>query len=335
MDQFDRVYGLHRILDGRRTAVPLGDLMLKLECSRATVLRLIPTLRDRLGAPIEFDRDAGGYRYVPRSNGPAYELPGIWFSAQEIQALVVFKRLVEALDPGLLGEHLAPLARRLDELIRHKRLGLGETARRIRVLGMWNRPVGEWFHVLASGTLQRRRVRLRYHSRSRNQTLERSVSPQRLTHYRDNWYLDAWDELREALRSFSVDRVKHAIELDQEAVDVPEAELDEHFALSYGIFSGKATKTALLRFSAERARWVADERWHPRQIGQFLTDGRYELQIPYRDSRELVGDVLRHGKDVEVVAPESLRNAVGDALREALGMYDHAEVVPLRPEPRA
>ena len=92
-------------------------------------------------------------------------------------------------------------------------------------------------------------------------------------------------------------------------------------APSYGIFSGKANKTVVLCFSADRARWVADERWHPQQVGQFLTDGRYQLRLPFRDARELIMDVLRHGPDVEVVAPESLRDAVVAKLREALDRY--------------
>jgi predicted DNA-binding transcriptional regulator YafY len=309
--------------------------MLKLECSRATALRVIAEVRDHLGAPIEFDREAGGYRHLPSARGRAYELPGLWFSAQEVHALAVLRKLVEQLDPGLLGEHLEPLAQRLDALLHHERLALGELPRRVRVLGMANRATGEWFRVLASATLQRHKLALRYHSRSRDETRERTVSPQRLTHYRDNWYLDAWDELRKALRSFSVDRIRRATELDEPARDVPEPELDEYLGSSYGIFAGKANKTAVLRFTAARARWVADERWHPQQIGQFLTDGRFELKVPYRDARELVGDILRHGGEVEVVATESLRKAVGSALREALRQYSREEVVPLPSEQRA
>lgn len=118
-----------------------------------------------------------------------------------------------------------------------------------------------------------------------------------------------------------MDRVKHAAELEEAAQDVPDAGLDEYFASAYGIFSGKASKTAVLRFSAERARWVADERWHPKQIGQFLTDGSYELRIPYRDDRELLMDILRHGPEVEVVAPDTLRKAVAEQLKLALSRY--------------
>lgn len=322
MDKFDRIYELHRILRERRTPIARRDLMARLDhCSEATVYRLIRVMREFLGAPIEYDDETGGYYYRRDAAGGAYELPGLWFNAQELQALLVFDRLLESLEPGILGAHLAPLARRVTELLEHRRLGLAEAARRVRVLGMASRPVGEWFHVLAGATLQRRKLHMVYHGRERDRVTERIVSPQRLVHYRDNWLLDAWCHLRDGLRTFSVDRVKSARELDEPADDIPDRELDEYFAGSYGIFAGKANRTAVLRFSRERARWVADERWHPQQTGQYLTDGRYELRIPYRDERELVMDILRYGPDVEVVSPEALRRAVAGRLRLALAHY--------------
>jgi len=321
VDKFDRIYQLHHILVGRRTPIPFEDLKERLGCSKATAYRLIHALEHYLDAPIERDEELGGFRYRPDSDGGAFELPGLWFSAPELQALIVFQRLLQSLDPGLLDEHLSPLAGRLDELLQHKRLGLGEAGRRIRILGMAARPTGDGFQVAAGGVLQRRRLSIRYHSRGRDELIERTVSPQRLTHYRDNWYLDAWDHLRKGLRSFSVDRIRHAAELKESARDIAERELDEHYASAYGIFAGKANKTAILRFSPERARWVADERWHPEQAGQYLTDGRYELRIPYRDSRELVMDILRHGPEVEVVEPEALRAELAEILRRTLARY--------------
>lgn len=323
MDKFDRVYQLHHALSGRRVPIPLETLMEKLgNCSRATVMRLIAILRDELHAPVDYDKEAGGYVYRHDGEGQPYELPGLWFTANELQALLVFERLLNSLDPGLLSDHLAPLKRRLDELLQHRRLGLSEAVTRVRILGAASRLPGERFKSAASATLQRRKLRISYHARSKDKLTERTISPQRLVHYRDNWYLDAWDDLRKALRSFAVDRIRKAEELPEAARDIPDRELDEHFASSYGIFAGKANKTAVLRFSAERARWVADERWHPEQIGQFLTDGRYELRIPFREARELVMDILRHGPEVEVVGPESLRAAVVDALRCALNQYE-------------
>ncbi|MFZ5557550.1 MAG: helix-turn-helix transcriptional regulator [Pseudomonadota bacterium] len=321
MDKFDRIYQIHVILRDRRTPISRAELMRRLECSEPTVYRLLREMRDYLGAPIQRTEDGEGYWYRRDADGGQYELPGLWFNARELQALTVFQRLLASLEPGLLEAHLAPLAKRVDDLLSHKRLGLSEAARRIRVLGMNARPAGDWFQVLASATLQRRQLRIVYHSRSRNERSERTVSPQRLVHYRDNWYLDAWCHSRRGLRSFSVDRVRDARELDEPAKDVPEAQLDGHFKSAYGIFSGKANEIAVLVFTPESARWVADERWHADQRGQFLTDGRYELRIPYRDPRELLMDITRYGPDVEVMAPEALRRAVAERLARALNHY--------------
>jgi predicted DNA-binding transcriptional regulator YafY len=173
------------------------------------------------------------------------------------------------------------------------------------------------------------RVRMTYHGRGRDRPTERVVSRQRLVHYRDNWFMDAWCHLRKGLRTFSIDRVRDAEELAAPARDIPEADLDAHFTSSYGIFSGRATKSARLRFSAERARWVADERLHPSQAGQYLMDGRYELRVPYRDERELVMDILRHGPHVEVISPPELRAELERQLRAGLATYrGNAEVGP-------
>ena len=321
MDKFDRIYELHNILRERRTPISRADLARKVECSESSLYRLIRLLRDKLHAPLEYNNELGGYCYQRTAEGGTYELPGLLFNARELQSLFIFNKLFEGLEPGLLQTHLKPLSKRIDELLSSKRLGLNEAASRIRLLGMAARPAGEWFHVLASATLQRRKLRLRYHGRGRDDITERTVSPQRIAHYRDNWYLDGWCELRKGLRSFAMDRVKNALETTDKAIDVTEKELNDHYASSYGIFAGKANRTAVLRFSAERARWVADERWHPEQSGQFLTDGRYELRIPYRDERELVMDIMRHGADVEVVSPPMLREKIDAKIKAAMRIY--------------
>ena len=142
-----------------------------------------------------------------------------------------------------------------------------------------------------------------------------------MVHYRDNWYLDGWCHLRDGLRSFSLDCVREAKPRAKAAIDVPEAELDAILGAGYGIFSGRATDWAKLRFTPERARWLATEEWHPRQKGRFEEDGSYLLELPYADPRELVMDILRHGPQVEVLEPAALRAAVRSQLEAAAARY--------------
>ena len=52
-----------------------------------------------------------------------------------------------------------------------------------------------------------------------------------------------------------------------------------------------------------------------------LEDGRYELRVPYREGRELVMDVMRHGAGVQVVAPQDLVDELIEQLRLAARQY--------------
>ncbi len=136
--------------------------------------------------------------------------------------------------------------------------------------------------------------------------------------------MDAFDEGKDALRCFAIDRILTATILDQKAMDVADEELDAHYASSYGIFGGQADKVAVLRFTRERARWVAEGVWHPEQRGEWLEDGGYVLRIPYSDQRELVMDILRHGPQVRVIEPQSLVEEVKSQLSGALQRYNNS-----------
>ena len=253
MDKFDRIFRLHSILSGRRTPISLPALADRLECSRATVFRIIASMRNHLGAPIELDAEARGYRYVTRNGAEAFELPGLWFSSAELQALTVLQRLLKDMGGGLLEEHLGPLAKRLDELTRHKHLNLSQATSRLRFPAIAARPPGAAFQAAASATLQRKRLRITYHARGSNERTERTISPQRIVHYRESWYLDGWDEGKHDYRSFSIDRILELAILDERARDISESELDAHYGSSYGIFSGSPDKIATLHFTPERS----------------------------------------------------------------------------------
>jgi predicted DNA-binding transcriptional regulator YafY len=110
--------------------------------------------------------------------------------------------------------------------------------------------------------------------------------------------------------------------LDTPCREIDEQKITDHFFSSFGIFAGRPMAEAVLRFSPEAARWVAEEQWHPDQEGTFLSDGAYELHLPFADQRELVMEILRYGPDVRVMAPESLQREVRTRLAQALGQYE-------------
>lgn len=319
MSKLDELYRLHRLLDGRRTGIPRADLIGTHGFARATLARLVADLRDKLNAPLIHDKERGGYRYDTADG--RYALPGLWFTADELLALVTLKHLLANLEPGLLDDHLRPLQARIDQLLACRHLGAGEVGR-IRLLAMAARRKNpRHFQIVAGAVLQRHRLKIEYYNRERDDTCTREISPQRLAHYRDNWYLDAWCHKNKGLRIFAVECIRSVEPLARSAKAVTESALNRELASSYGIFAGFPRATAILVFSAKRARWVAEEIWHPQQQTRWLDDGRYELRIPYSDDRELLMDVLKYGADVEVVAPDPLRETVKNLLDAAASLY--------------
>ena len=233
------------------------------------------------------------------------------------------QHLLSGLDRGgLLSPHIEPLQARLTSLLDSGDGSINEIRKRIRIIGVASRAMGlDHFSVMGSALLRRKRVRILYYVRARDEVTEREASPQRLVYYRENWYLDAWCHLRNELRSFAVDAIRRADILESSAKNIPDKTLDAVLGAGYGIFSGRKVQWAKMRFSPQRSRWVKSEMWHPKQKGNTLDDGSFLLELPYSDHRELVMDILRYGADVEVLAPAALRDQVRSRLFAASAVY--------------
>ena len=324
MDRTERFYKIDLLLH-EQPGISFAALQDRLEVSRATLKRDLAYLKDRLNAPIVFDREVGGYRFdrVASPVGDAYELPGLWFSAEEIHALLTMQHLLANLDTGgLLGPHIQPLLARLSALLGSAASPAEEIQKRIFVLNVGNREFHlEHFQTVGSALLNRKRLQIDYFAKGKGELSQREVSPQRLVYYRNNWYLDAWCHLREDIRAFALDSIRRAEILEKKARAVPAKSLDAVLGAGYGIFSGKDVRWATLRFTAERARWVAGERWHPQQQGRLLADGSYELKLPYSKDPELLMDILKFGADCTVLAPKELRERVAAEVRRMAETY--------------
>ena len=321
MSKVERLYHLHNILSQRRTPISRQDLMERLECSQATLYRLVNELRDFLGAPIEQDPDTRGF-YYDRSYDQPFELPGIWISPGELQALLTARQVLSNVQPGLLEGELESLQGRITSLLQQRGLETEGGPSRIHIQQAAGRAVpARMFQDVLGALIQRRRLRIRYHGRRRDEESERVISPQRLTQYRNSWYLDAWCHEARGLRSFALERVREQSVLEDAAKEVAAEDLSAHFDDSYGIFSGPAEHTAELRFTPEMARWVSEELWHPDQQGSFEADGSWLLKVPFSSARELIMDVLRYGAEVEVLGPDFLREAVAAEAGRTAGIY--------------
>ena len=321
MDRTERFHLIDQMLSNRRV-VSREQFLDALEISPATFKRDLEYLRDRLAAPIVWDRELRGYRYEVEEGAEQFQLPGLWFNTSEIQALLTMDALLDNLQPGILSNHVGPLRSRIRMLLDEGDHSVDEISRRIRIIPHSAKAYrSEYFQALCQALLARKRIDMTYYSRPSDTTSERQVSPQRLIYYRDNWYLDAWCHLRHGLRSFAIDAIKSLSISPEAAKEVDEADLNRELESGYGIFSGADTQQAVLRFSPQIARWVSRETWHPEQRSEYDTEGYYVLRVPYSQDTELIMDILKFGPEVEVLAPAALRDKIHARIVAARKLY--------------
>jgi predicted DNA-binding transcriptional regulator YafY len=321
MDRTERFYRIDRLLRAS-PVTPFVKLQEALGVSRAQLKRDLAYMRERFNAPIDYDRDANGYKFGRPLAGPRYELPGLWFSAEDTLALLTMYQVLKGLDSEVLGQQVAPFLERLRAILGSGDHSWKEVENRIRLIPIGRRaPQAGHFGVVAGALLRRRRLHVKHFNRASGEETERDLSPQSLVFYRDNWYLDAWCHLRNDLRSFSVDAFREASMLEERAKEVPKTELEEYLSSGYGIFAGRKVEWATIRFTPLAARWVSAQRWHSKQRARTEGDGSYVLEVPYANAQELLMDVLKFGPEAEVIGPPALRERAAKQLREAAAKY--------------
>ena len=326
MDRTERFYKIE-LLIRTRGSVSFADLLDALGISPATLKRDLEYLRERFDAPIVYDRATNGYSFgaTQRDAGQVWhELPGLWFSEREIHALLTMHQLIGGLDEGgVLARHLQPLLDKLHGMLGTSDVEAREMVKRIKVMSAAKRPVAPKHFELIGGALTRRqRVLLHYWVRSRREMTERIVSPQRLVHWRNTWYLDAWCHASDGLRRFALDAVREAdLVASPRAKDVAIKTIEAELDAGYGAFSGGKLQWATLEFTPEAAQWVRHEQWHPQQEAKLHSDGSLTLRVAYTDATELAMDILRHGEQVRVMAPAALVAVVKGRLERAAARY--------------
>ncbi len=313
--------------------VSFKTLISDLEVSPATLKRDLEFLRSRMGAPIEYDTTLRAYRFGKAYDGQKrHELPGLWFDESELHALLTAQQVLAGLDTGgLLSRHLQPLLDRIQLLLASGQGAgaAGQVMQRVKIVSASRRPVpSQHFERVSSALFLRHRLHLRYLTRGRGEVSERDVSPQRLVHYRNTWYLDAWCHRASGLRRFALDAMQDAQVLDQACKEVSVRTVQARMDAGYGIYAGGESQWAVLRFNPQAAQWASCEEWHPLAERHWRDDGSYDMRLPFVDANELLMDVLRQGDQVQVLAPPELVQAARQRLQAAAALYAGAELAP-------
>ncbi len=294
------------------------DLAERFGLSARTARRNIDYMRDRLGAPLEFDAVRGGYFY----GDAGFELSHLQANQEELLAILIARNLLAPSAGGLISKAISSFGKKLFSATAN--IGLTEERMEEAFSAIWYgyAPApANTFRRVAAGLLQYSVLTVTYSSPINDEVTRRDLEPHHLQLYMGSWVLVAWCRLREDWRKFYLSRMDQVEFAGETFVPRPREMWKHQLEGAFGIFQGKETVEVVLRFTAERARWVREQVWHPQQRLQNLADGGVDLVLPVADFREIKQRILQFGCDVEVVQPAALREEIRGEIERMAGRY--------------
>ncbi|WP_457576924.1 helix-turn-helix transcriptional regulator [Desulfomarina sp.] len=298
MSLLERVFYFHReVVKGNFPNSK--SLSAQFETSPATSKRDIAYLRDRLLAPLVFDRKKNGYRYGDESFALPFENgPRIVFLLTMLNRFAGEAGLAELPEVQQLEKKLSSMVlpdyRKLLEKISCEWIEVETVDHHV-------------FAAISEGLTREKFLNISYRALDKKSST-RKIAPLLIHNYQGRWYLLAYCNLRKANRLFHMARISTV-----EITDSPtpsETTIDrQSLQQSFGIFKGSPRCIAEILFTGTAAELVRNQHWHRDQEMQ-QTDNGLLLRLPISDFREITMKILQYGRLAKVVSPPELQEKI-------------------------
>ncbi|MDD3925235.1 MAG: YafY family protein [bacterium] len=317
-----RIFTINRYLSSGR-CVRLQELADDFGVSARTIQRDMAQLRYDFGAPLKFDRCAGGYRYTGK-----FDLnPPVDMTESEMLALYLAGEILGRFTGTSLEDAARCAFDKLSKLLVHELtdsavpLGGHITIGAPLLRGDAAR-VGDLFCLLGDAIKDGRVVEIEYHAINTDSKSCRETEPLHLHYHKGAWYLIAFCRLRSDIRIFALDRIKSARLIEGGRLFNQPFDAALYLQGNFGIVSGGTVNEVALLFDADQARWVRERQWHPSQQLEERPDGSLVLHMRVRGLREVCHWVMSYGSHVRVIAPQELKEMVAAEVRAMALMQD-------------
>ena len=278
------------------------------EVSTRQVKRDIEYMRDRFEAPIEWVRAKHHYVYSERFKSLEFADQHLVLAYLSIQSLLQNANYFPAISEQLLASFTSQIP---SEYI--------EASKKIK----YQVPAAdsldpEVFAGICLSLKNKVCLAIEYLN-TKNESKERRIEPFNLINYAGNWYIIAWDHLRQGLRTFHASRIKKLSVTNEPFLDHGkniDAEVDKFIQSGYGIFLGEKTRTVKIKFTGKAAQIVRTQTWHPSQKRIQNENGEVELSFEAANLTEVLSKVLSFGSSAAPLAPEELVDLWKDEIKK-------------------
>jgi predicted DNA-binding transcriptional regulator YafY len=293
-----------------------GQLAQALGVSVRTVQRYI-TMLDEMGIPVYAERGPyGGYALVR-----GYKMPPLVFTPEEAVAVSLGTSFLEEVWGRLYQEAARGALAKLENVLPdEQRREIAWARRALRAVGMnWADPnlSMRYLEQLRDAIHEQRRVRMMYRGRNQLQPLQRDVDPYTLVHSWGWRYCIGYCHLRQAIRSFRLDRMLDLALLEQTFEEPADFDLQAYLATD-PLFQLKVR--ARLHFGPESALVALDNRAYWDSFEE-QPDGSVVVTFATPDLEGAASVILRYGFPAVILEPEELRDLVRERAMAVAAYY--------------
>jgi len=293
-----------------------ASLASELEVSSKSIHRDLEFMRERLQLPLEWDGSRFGYFYTQEVNA----FPTIQITEGELFALIVAEKALQQYRGTSFEKPLLSAIRKMEQSLPQTiSLNLAEIEQSISfrtraepILDL------EIFDALAKATAAHQQLEVAYRKPGLKQSQQRLIDPYHLANINGEWFLFAYDHLRQDIRTFVPARIK-SIRTTGKIISRPQSfSLEQRLRNSFGVHSGQDKHEVVLRFNKQVAAYIREKKWHDSQRLRELRNGGVELRMKLSSLGEVERWVLSWGGNAVVLQPRELAESVRRAARKIL-----------------
>lgn len=295
-----------------------ATLARELEVSTKSIHRDLEFMRDRLALPLEYDSRHCGYRYSEEVGA----FPTMQITEGELFALIVAEKALQqyrgtSFEKPLLSA-IKKMEQSLPQTISFSLSDLDQTISfRTRAEPILDLAI---FDALAKAAAGRQQIEIAYRKPGRKDPDRRIVDPYHLANINGEWYLFAFDHLRNDIRTFVPARIGSVTSTGQTFERSKQFSLDHRLRGSFGVYSGEGQYEVVVRFAARVADYIREKKWHESQQLRELSGGGVELRLSLSSLGEVQRWVLSWGGDATAVKPRELVESIKTSARRLLGI---------------
>jgi predicted DNA-binding transcriptional regulator YafY len=269
-----------------------------------------------LELPIQYDGTRFGFFY----SEPVKAFPTLQITEGELFALVVAERALQQYRGTSFEKPLLSALKKMEQSLPDTiSLSLTEVEQTISFRTS-TEPILDLriFDTLAKATRERQQLELSYRKPGQPRPERRIVDPYHLANINGEWFLFAFDHLRNDLRTFVPSRIKDVRPTGKTFERRKRFSLGERLRGSFGVQSGQGEFDVVLRFHERVADYIREKKWHESQQLRELKGGGVELRLKLSSLAEVGRWVLSWGGDAVVVRPTELARSVRQAAQRVL-----------------